>query len=336
MRKISLLLTGATFGAAAGVRRHPGDAVPARRAPSPPRRRPTAAQPFRRRVRAHPRDYVEPPDDAKLVEAAINGMLQSLDPHSTYLTPKSQRDMSIDISGEFGGQASRCRRTTPRSSGVRPMEDTPASRAGLQPSDVIERLDGEHRGLVAEAVRRQDARAGEHADRADHPSWEHRRSVRRSAGPAGQIKVKSVRYRAEDDVAYIRSHSSPTRPGPGCDAIAKAQKEIGDSKLKGYVIDLRNNPGSLLDEAVEVADDFLDRGEIVSTRGRDPNRTERHTARPGDLSNGKPVIVLINGLHRSSEIVAGAREISVAPILGTRSFGKGSVERSSISAPTVP
>jgi carboxyl-terminal processing protease len=143
------------------------------------------------------------------------------------------------------------------------------------------------------------------------------------------IKVKSVKWRPEGDVAYVQISQFTEQTGDGLrDAIEKANKTIGTDALKGFVVDLRNNPGGLLDQAVEVADDFLERGEIVSTRGKNPEETQRRNARPGDLTNGKPVIVLINGGSASaSEIVAGAlQDHRRATVLGTRSFGKGSVQ----------
>ncbi|RTL99957.1 S41 family peptidase [Ancylobacter aquaticus] len=279
------------------------------------------------RVRA---DYVEKPEDAKLVEAAINGMLTSLDPHSTYMDAKDFRDMQVQTRGQFGGLGIEVTMEDGLVKVVAPIDDTPAAKAGVQAGDLIAKLDGEEvkgmtlnqavdkmRGAVNTPIKLTIVRKG-----ADKPI---ELSITRDV-----INIKSVRSRVEkDDIGYIRITSFSEQTGEGLKkAVADLTKQIGEDKLKGFIIDLRNNPGGLLDQAIDVSDTFLDRGEIVSTRGRDPEQTERRNARPGDLANGKPIIVLVNGGSASaSEIVAGAlQDHKRATVLGSLSFGKGSVQ----------
>ncbi|WP_029351907.1 S41 family peptidase [Bosea sp. 117] len=279
------------------------------------------------RVRA---DYVEKPDDAKLIESAINGMLSSLDPHSTYMDAKNFRDMQVQTRGQFGGLGIEVTMEDGLVKVVSPIDDTPASKAGVQAGDLIAKLDGEEvkgmtlsqavekmRGAVSTPIKLTIIRKG-----SDKPI---ELTLVRDV-----INIKSVRGRVEsDDIAYIRITSFSEQTA---DALKKSMedlaKQIGEDKLKGYIVDLRNNPGGLLDQAVEVSDTFLDRGEIVSTRGRNADETERRNARPGDLAKGKPVIVLVNGGSASaSEIVAGAlQDHKRATVLGSLSFGKGSVQ----------
>jgi len=279
------------------------------------------------RVRA---DYVEKPDDAKLIESAINGMLSSLDPHSTYMGAKNFRDMQVQTRGQFGGLGIEVTMEDGLVKVVSPIDDTPASKAGVQAGDLIAKLDGEEvkgmtlsqavekmRGAVSTPIKLTIIRKG-----SDKPI---ELTLVRDI-----INIKSVRGRVEgDDIAYIRITSFSEQTA---DALKKSMddltKQIGEDKLKGYIVDLRNNPGGLLDQAVEVSDTFLDRGEIVSTRGRNADETERRNARPGDLAKGKPVIVLVNGGSASaSEIVAGAlQDHKRATVLGSLSFGKGSVQ----------
>ncbi|MBV8747446.1 MAG: S41 family peptidase [Xanthobacteraceae bacterium] len=278
------------------------------------------------RVRSH---YVEKPDDGKLVEGAINGMLNSLDPHSSYLDPKSLRDMQSQVNGQFGGLGIEVTMEDGLIKVVTPIDDTPAAKAGLRAGDIITQLDDDPvqgltlnqavdkmRGAPNTKINLKIMRKG-----VDKPLDI---SVVRDI-----IRVRSVRSKIEDDIGYIRITQFNEQTADG---LTKAIKEINDKipadKLKGYVLDLRNNPGGLLDQAIAVSDTFLDRGEIVSTRGRDPEETQRFNARPGDLTNGKPVIVLVNGGSASaSEIVAGAlQDHKRATLLGSRSFGKGSVQ----------
>ena len=277
------------------------------------------------RVRA---EYVEQVTDEQLVESAINGMLTSLDPHSSYLNRKSFQDMQVQTRGEFGGLGIEVTMENGLIKVVSPIDDTPAFRAGLQPGDMIVQLNGEAvMGLTLnEAVEKMRGPVGSDI----------KVTVRR--GEAGEpfevtltravIKVQSVRYRTEGDIGYIRITSFNEQTQQGLEkAITSIQQQLGD-KLKGFVLDLRNNPGGLLDQAVSVSDTFLDKGEIVSTRGRKAEEGTRYNAKPGDMAKGIPMIVLINGGSASaSEIVAGAlQDHKRALILGTQSFGKGSVQ----------
>ncbi|MFN8829214.1 MAG: S41 family peptidase [Labrys sp. (in: a-proteobacteria)] len=279
------------------------------------------------RVRA---DYVEEPDDAKLVESAVNGMLSSLDPHSSYMDAKSFRDMQVQTRGEFGGLGIEVTMEDGNIKVVTPIDDTPAAKAGVMSGDLIVELDGEPvQGLtLAQAVEKMRGPV-------NSPIVI---SVMRkgSADPIkitivrDIIKIRAARWREEgSDVGYIRLTQFTEQTFDDLTkAIADIKKKIPEDKLKGYVIDLRNNPGGLLDQAIAVSDAFLERGEIVSTRGRKSDDQQRWNARAGDLTGGKPVIVLVNGGSASaSEIVAGAlQDHKRATVLGTRSFGKGSVQ----------
>ena len=275
-------------------------------------------------------DYVEKPDDGKLVESAISGMLTGLDPHSSYMDAKSFRDMQVQTRGEFGGLGIEVTMEDGLIKVVSPIDDTPASKAGIMANDVITNLDDEAvqgltlnqavekmRGPVNTKIRLKIVRKGQ-----DNPIDV--TLVR------DNIRVRSVRARVEaDDIAYIRITTFNEQTTEGLKReIAALTTQIGPDKLKGFILDLRNNPGGLLEEAVTVSDAFLDRGEIVSTRGRNAEETQRRTARMGDLTKGKPVIVLINGGSASaSEIVAGAlQDHKRSTTIGTRSFGKGSVQ----------
>lgn len=275
-------------------------------------------------------DYVEKPDEQKLVEAAINGMLGSLDPHSSYMDAKSFRDMQVQTRGEFGGLGIEVTQEDGLIKVVTPIDDTPASRAGILSGDIISAIDGENvQGLsLNQAV---DKMRGA-------PDTSVTLKILRGSNKDPQdikvtravIQIKSVRERQEgDDIGYIRITQFNEQTFEGVRAaIQKFQNDIPAAKFKGYILDLRNNPGGLLDQSIAVVNCFLDRGEIVSTRGRNADETMRYNARPGDLSKGKPVVVLINGGSASaSEIVAGAlQDHKRATILGTRSFGKGSVQ----------
>ena len=279
------------------------------------------------RVRA---DYVEKPDDSKLVESAINGMLAGLDPHSSYMDPKSFRDMQVQTRGEFGGLGIEVTMEDGLVKVVAPIDDTPAAKAGVMANDIITQLDDEAvqgltlnqavdkmRGPVNTKIKLTIMRKG-----ADKPIDV---TILRDV-----IRVKSVRSHPEgEDVGYIRITQFNEQTTDGLKAsIDDLNGKLGADKIKGYVIDLRNNPGGLLDQAISVSDTFLDKGEIVSTRGRNAEETQRFNARPGDMTKGKPVIVLINGGSASaSEIVAGAlQDHKRATLVGTRSFGKGSVQ----------
>ena len=275
-------------------------------------------------------DYVEKPDDSKLIESAISGMLTGLDPHSSYMDAKSFRDMQVQTRGEFGGLGIEVTMEDGLIKVVSPIDDTPASRAGILANDIITTLDGEAvqgltlnqavdkmRGPVNTKIKLKIIRKG-----ADKPI--------EVTLTRDNIRVRSVRARVEGgDIGYIRITTFNEQTTEGLKReLASLTKQIGDDKLKGFILDLRNNPGGLLEEAVTVSDAFLDRGEIVSTRGRNAEETQRRVAHPGDLTKGKKLIVLINGGSASaSEIVAGAlQDHKRATLIGTRSFGKGSVQ----------
>ncbi len=272
-------------------------------------------------------DYVEAPTDQQMIEAAIAGMLAALDPHSSYLNAKNFRDMQVNTRGEFGGLGIRVTMEGGYVKVISPIDDTPAFRAGIKPSDLISHLDGESvQGLTLnQAVDKMRGKVGKDIKLT---------ILREGMKPfdvtitRAVIKITSVRSRVEEKVAYIRITSFNEQTEKGLKKeMAKIKEEIG-SDLQGIVLDLRNNPGGLLDQAIAVADAFLDKGEIVSTRSRRPEDTQRFNAKPGDLSGQLPIVVLINGGSASaSEIVAGAlQDHRRAVILGTKSFGKGSVQ----------
>ncbi|MFK8035209.1 MAG: S41 family peptidase [Hyphomicrobiales bacterium] len=273
-------------------------------------------------------DYVEEPGDGDLIESAINGMLTSLDPHSSFMNAKAFQDMRVQTRGEFGGLGIEVTMEDGLVKVVTPIDDTPAAKAGVLPGDLITHLDGEQiQGLTLnEAVEKMRGAVKEPLTV----------TVRRGEGAPFDItiirdiiKIRSVRFRQDEDIGYIRVTQFTDQTYDGLkNAIEDIQKNLPDDELKGYVLDLRNNPGGLLDQAISVSDAFLERGEIVSTRGRHSNDSQRFSARNGDMVKGKPVIVLVNGGAASaSEIVAGAlQDHRRATILGTRSFGKGSVQ----------
>ncbi|MCR9139843.1 MAG: S41 family peptidase [Alphaproteobacteria bacterium] len=280
------------------------------------------------RVRAQ---YVTPPEESDLVENAINGMLTSLDPHSSFLNAKDADEMRTQTRGEFGGLGIEVTLDTDSElvKVITPIDDTPASRAGVLAGDLISEIDGEPvRGLnLTQAVEKMRGPVGSSIDL----------TVLREGADApidivitrAIIKVKAVKFRVEDDIGYIRVISFTEKTYDDLqDAIDSIEGEVPDEKLKGFILDLRLNPGGLLDQAINVSDAFLDRGEIVSTRGRNPEETRRYNSRPGDLTDGKPIVVLVNGGSASaSEIVAGAlQDHKRATVVGTRSFGKGSVQ----------
>ncbi len=277
------------------------------------------------RIRA---DYVEDVDDSELIESAIQGMLNALDPHSTYLSPKSYKDMQVQTRGEFGGLGIEVTMENGLVKVVAPIDETPAARAGVEAGDLVTHLDGDPvLGLtLSQAVERMRGPID-----TEITLTMSRQGVEKPFDitiKRAVIKVQSVRARREGNVAYVRITSFNEQTEPGLRrAMANLMKEIG-SPFQGVVLDLRNNPGGLLDQAIAVSDAFLERGEIVSTRGRASEDTQRYNARSGDLAKGRPVIVLINGGSASaSEIVAGAlQDHRRAILLGTRSFGKGSVQ----------
>ena len=273
-------------------------------------------------------DYVDEVSDDTLIEGAINGMLTALDPHSNYLNAKNFSDMKVQTRGEFGGLGIEVSMENGLIKVVSPIDDTPAARAGLKPGDLITHLDGNQvqgmtlpeavekmRGPVNSEVTLRIRRAGK--DPFDV------KLVRAT------IKIQSVRSHLEgDSIGYIRITSFNEQTDVGLNNAMKNLKQQAGNKLAGIVLDLRNNPGGLLDQAVAVSDAFLEKGEIVSTRGRRADDAQRYNAHAGDITGGLPMVVLINGGSASaSEIVAGAlQDHHRAILLGTRSFGKGSVQ----------
>ncbi len=326
IRKVSYLIVGALLGATALTAFEKVGPAQATAAPSETYKQLAVFGDIFERVRA---TYVTVPEDKELVRAAINGMLTSLDPHSSYLDPEAAKDMQVQTSGEFGGLGIEVTMENEELKVITPIDDTPASKAGVLSGDIIAEIDGEAvrglnleqavdkmRGLVNTPIKLMLIRKG-----ADKPIDV---TIVREI-----IKVKATRSRVEgDDVGYIRIMSFTEQTYDNLQAaIEKINKDVGP-KLKGYVLDLRLNPGGLLNQAISVSDAFLENGEVVSTRGRDPNNIQRYDSRPGDLTNGLPLIVLVNGGSASaSEIVAGAlQDHHRATILGTTSFGKGSVQ----------
>jgi len=273
-------------------------------------------------------DYVEKPDDTMLVESAINGMLAALDPHSSYMSPKQYRELQAQTTGEFGGLGLEVTMENGVVKVVSPIDDTPAARAGLRANDLITHVDHDQvdgltldqavekmHGPVNTPITLTIMRKG-----LDKPFDV--RVVREL------IRINAVKAHNEGDVAYIKITSFSERAHPElAKAIESAKRSIGPN-LRGYIIDLRNNPGGLLDQAIAVSDDFLEDGAIVITKGRNEEETQRANAHPGDETDGKKVVVLINGGSASaSEIVAGAlQDQKRATVIGTRSFGKGSVQ----------
>jgi len=330
MRKVTLVMVGALIGASAAVVATQSPLLTSTSAIA------ASAETYRQltlfgdvfeKIRT---DYVDKPDETKVVEAAINGMLASLDPHSSYMDAKSYRDMQVQTRGEFGGLGIEVTMEDGLIKVVSPIDETPAARAGILANDIITQIDGEQvqgltlnqavdkmRGPVKTNVKLKILRSG----KKDPIDVTLTRDI---------IRIKSVRSREEGgDIGYLRVTQFNEQTFDNLKAaIDKIESDIPSDKLKGFVLDLRNNPGGLLDQAILVSDAFLDRGEIVSTRGRNADETQRFNAKSGDLINGKPLVVLLNGGSASaSEIVAGAlQDHKRATLLGTRSFGKGSVQ----------
>jgi carboxyl-terminal processing protease len=275
-------------------------------------------------------DYVEKPEDAKLVEGAINGMVTSLDPHSRYMNDRAWRDMQETTQGEFGGLGIEVTMENGLIKVVAPMDDTPAAKAGIMSGDLITQIDDDAvQGLTLEqAVNKMKGPV----------NTKTRLKITRKGVDAAIdvpivreiIRVRPVSYHVDGgNIGYIRITSFNEQTTDGLKkAISDISKEVPPEKLAGYVVDLRNNPGGLLDQAISVTSSFMARGEVVSTRGRTAEETQRYTARGGDTIKGKPLVVLINGGSASaSEIVAGAlHDHKRATLIGTRSFGKGSVQ----------
>ncbi len=277
------------------------------------------------RVRA---EYVEDVTDQQLIEHALNGMLSNLDPHSGYLSEDDYKSMQVQASGEFGGLGIEVTMENGLVKVVSPIDDTPAYRAGVKAGDTIVEIDGDQvMGMsLSEAVKRMRGKVGTDINLT---------IVREGAPEPIRVKItrdvirlRAVRHRTEDNIGYIRVTTFNQQTHKGVrEAVADIRKELG-SDLGGFVIDLRNNPGGLLNQAIAVSDMFLDKGEIVSTRGRAQEDIRRDNATPGDLADGLPIVVLVNGGSASaSEIVAGAlQDHKRAVVLGTPTFGKGSVQ----------
>ncbi|MGE0697773.1 MAG: S41 family peptidase [Hyphomicrobiaceae bacterium] len=273
-------------------------------------------------------DYVEKPDDAQLIDSAINGMLAGLDPHSAYLNPKNYRDMQVQTRGEFGGLGIEVTMENGVVKVVSPIDDTPAAKAGVQSNDLITHLDGEQIvGLTLEqAVEKMRGPVNTPITLT---------VVRKGAEDPVEIKIvrdviriNAVKSRLEGDIIYAKVSTFNEQTHSNLVKQIDALKKKLTGPVKGYVLDLRNNPGGLLDQAIHVSDDFLEQGAIVLTKGRNLEETQRANAKPGDITEGKRILVLINGGSASaSEIVAGAlQDHKRALVIGTRSFGKGSVQ----------
>jgi carboxyl-terminal processing protease len=278
------------------------------------------------RVRA---EYVEPINDREAIENAINGMLNGLDPHSSYLNQRSYRDMQVQTRGEFGGLGIEVTQEGGYIKVISPIDDTPAFRAGVKPGDLITHLNGNSvQGLsLQEAVEQMRGERGTtirltiRREGAERPT---ELSLTRDV-----IRPQVVRFRLEgNDVGYIRITAFNEQTDVGLRRAVQSLRQQAGANLKGFVLDLRNNPGGLLDQAVQVADDLLEQGEIVSTRARRNEDAQRWNAKSGDIAQGLPIVVLINGGSASaSEIVAGAlQDHRRAIVLGVKSFGKGSVQ----------
>jgi carboxyl-terminal processing protease len=325
IRRASLVIVGALMGATAMSVINTAT-LPAEAAGSSTYRELSIFGDVFERVRAQ---YVTPPKEDQLIENAINGMLTSLDPHSSYMNAKDADDMRTQTRGEFGGLGIEVTMEDELVKVITPIDDTPAARAGVLAGDFIAKIDGadvrglkleeaveKMRGAVNTPIKLTLIRKG-----ADKPI---ELTIMRDI-----IAVRAVKSRVENDVGYLRVISFTEKTYDDLEAaITKIKEEVPADKLKGYVLDLRLNPGGLLDQAINVSDAFLERGEVVSTRGRNDDETRRFNATPGDITDGKPVIVMVNGGSASaSEIVAGAlQDLRRATVLGTRSFGKGSVQ----------
>jgi carboxyl-terminal processing protease len=274
-------------------------------------------------------NYVEPVTDKKLVEGAIKGMLSGLDPHSSYMDANEYKEMMVQTRGEFGGLGMQVTMENDLVKVISPIDDTPAAKAGIRPGDLI---------LAIDDAPVTGMTLGDAVNKLRGPIGTKVKLTMRRQGTdpfeltltRGDIKVDPVKSRlADSDIGYIRITNFSERTQSGLEEAIANLKKKSKGKLVGIVLDLRNNPGGLLDQAVAVANDFVDKGEIVSIKGRNPEETHRFEAQPGrNLTRGLPVVVLINGGSASaSEIVAGAlQDLHRAVILGTRSFGKGSVQ----------
>jgi carboxyl-terminal processing protease len=330
MRKTALIVTGIAIGAGSltlGQQARNLVGGPALAAPADTYKSLSLFGDVYDKVRS---DYVEKPDEQKMVEAAINGMLSSLDPHSSYLDAKGFKDMRTQTEGKFGGLGIEVTQEDGFVKVVTPIDDTPASRAGIMSGDLIAGIDDESvQGLTLNQAVDKMRGAVDTAVKLTLLRGKDKQKLEVKLKRA-EIHIKSVKWHKHDeDIGYIRISQFNEETADGLrTAMQKFQQEIPADKFKGYILDLRNNPGGLLDQSIQVVNAFIDHGEIVSTRGRNADETQRYNARPGDLSKGKPVVVLINGGSASaSEIVAGAlQDHKRATLIGTRSFGKGSVQ----------
>src|SRR6266849_5297854 len=272
--------------------------------------------------------YVDDVKDDTLIEGAINGMLTALDPHSNYLNAKNFNDMKVQTRGEFGGLGIEVSMENGLVKVVSPIDDTPAAHAGLKPGDLITHIDNTPvQGLtLPEAVEKMRGLINTDINLTIRREGREPFDVKLTRA---NIKIQSVRSHVESkNIGYIRITSFNEQTDVGLANALKNLKQQANNKLVGVILDLRNNPGGLLDQAVAVSDAFLDKGEIVSTRGRRSDDAQRYNARPGDIAAGLPMAVLINGGSASaSEIVAGAlQDHHRAVVIGTKSFGKGSVQ----------
>ena len=272
-------------------------------------------------------DYVTQVDDEKVIQSAIQGMLTALDPHSSYMAPDEFKDMQVQTRGEYGGLGIEVTGEDGLIKVVSPIDDTPAARAGIQAGDYLTAIDGESiigynlndavsrmRGPVGTSIVLTVAREGK-----DPFDVNLTRQI---------VDVKSVVWKMDKDIGILRVSAFNEKTGDAFETAIHDMRRQAGGGLRGIVIDLRNNPGGLLDQAIQVSDAVLDGGEVVSTRGRRPDQIERYNARRGDLLQGEPIAVLINGGSASaSEIVAGAlQDRGRALVIGTTSFGKGSVQ----------
>ena len=271
--------------------------------------------------------YVEEVSDKKLIESAINGMLVALDPHSSFLDGQSFKYMNQQTKGKFGGLGIEVTMEQGLVMVVSPIDDTPAFKAGIKPGDFITHIDGEQvMGMsLNDAVDKMRGKIGAKVKltirRVNQKPIE--LTIKRE-----EIKIRSVKSELKDDVAYIRITSFTEETDKMIEKALDKAKKDSKNKLKGVILDVRNNPGGLLEQAVGVSDLFLDKGEIVSTRSRNPEDTVKYTAQTGDIAKDLPIVILINdGSASASEIVAGAlQDHKRAIILGVKSFGKGSVQ----------
>jgi len=272
-------------------------------------------------------EYVNEIDQSEAIDSAINGMLQSLDPYSSYMNPESFKNMNIETKGEFGGLGIEITMESGFVKVITPIEDSPADKIGIKAGDYIIKInDKQVKGLtLMQAVNLMRGKIGTSINitvRRVDVDEDLKFTIKRD-----KIKVREVSSSIKENVGYIRLRAFNEQSG---DQLLKKIKDLSkeNKNLTGYILDLRNNPGGLLSQAIKISDAFLDGGEIVSTRGRDKNDIKIYTARKGDVSNGKPIIILINrGSASASEIVAGAlKDHKRAILLGEKSFGKGSVQ----------